>query len=55
MSTSPISGNGSAKTNRCRSIVIAPPMVPSQYNAKNAGRKKTNPVCFSKTKQIFGV
>ncbi|VBB32454.1 unnamed protein product [Acanthocheilonema viteae] len=60
MSTSSvISGSGSTKSTGCRSIVIAPPIVPSQYNAKNAGRKKTNPVwnffVDLKTKGLTGV
>ncbi|VDN20226.1 unnamed protein product [Gongylonema pulchrum] len=40
-------------------IVISPPVVPSPYNSKNAGRKKTNPVwnffVDLKTKGLSGV
>uniref|UniRef100_A0A0R3RZH2 BED-type domain-containing protein n=1 Tax=Elaeophora elaphi TaxID=1147741 RepID=A0A0R3RZH2_9BILA len=60
MSTSSgMSGSGSSKSTGCRAIVLAPPVVPSQYNAKNAGRKKTNPVwnffVDLKTKGLSGV
>ncbi|OZC09430.1 BED zinc finger [Onchocerca flexuosa] len=43
MSTSSVISGNSAKSTGCHKIVISPPIVPSQYNAKNAGRKKTNP------------
>ncbi|VDM21884.1 unnamed protein product [Wuchereria bancrofti] len=37
MSTSSVISGNSTKSTGCNSIVIAPPIVPSQYNAKNAG------------------
>ncbi|VDN05658.1 unnamed protein product [Thelazia callipaeda] len=48
-----------SKVSTWPTITIAPPIVPSQYNAKNAGRKKTNPVwnffVDLKTKGLSGV
>ncbi|VDN91373.1 unnamed protein product [Brugia pahangi] len=59
MSTSSVMSGNSTKSTGCNSIAIAPPIVPSQYNAKNAGRKKTNPVwnffVDLKTKGLSGV
>ncbi|VDO24401.1 unnamed protein product [Onchocerca flexuosa] len=59
MSTSSVISGNSAKSTGCHKIVISPPIVPSQYNAKNAGRKKTNPVwnffVDLKTKGLSGV
>ncbi|VDK61653.1 unnamed protein product [Onchocerca ochengi] len=59
MSTSSVISVNSAKSTGCHKIVISPPIVPSQYNAKNAGRKKTNPVwnffVDLKTKGLSGV
>uniref|UniRef100_A0A1I7VRC6 BED-type domain-containing protein n=1 Tax=Loa loa TaxID=7209 RepID=A0A1I7VRC6_LOALO len=59
MSTSSVISGTSTKSTGYNSIVIPAPIVPSQYNAKNAGRKKTNPVwnyfVDLKTKGLSGV
>ncbi|KAM3717427.1 Gex-3-interacting protein [Dirofilaria immitis] len=59
MSTSSVTSGNNVKSTGYHKIVISPPIVPSQYNAKNAGRKKTNPVwnffVDLKTKGLSGV